>query len=163
MDDGSAGFLDIAELKADFVFQRRPVAIPGDLRVGWRIGLLVLLITGCCKSGRTSLTRLHVLSWGVRTKEGREVLIAAVTKELPPDALLVRFEPFLNRAIDFALGEGLINRTDGGRIEISDKGRALAAELAAVETAYEPEKHFIAAVRFRVTEKLVEEIFRGKT
>ncbi|MEP6534296.1 MAG: hypothetical protein ABJF23_03190 [Bryobacteraceae bacterium] len=76
MADGSTGF-DIPELKAEFVFRQRPVAIPGDLRIGWRIGLLVLLMNGCCKSGRTSLTRLHVLSWGIRTLESRNALIAA--------------------------------------------------------------------------------------
>ncbi|MEO8127264.1 MAG: hypothetical protein ABJF23_27445, partial [Bryobacteraceae bacterium] len=82
--------------------------------------------------------------------------------EVPPDTLLIRFEPFLNRAIDFALGEGLISRTDGARIELSQKGRTLAAELASEQAVYETEKRFIETVRFRVTEKLVDGIFGGK-
>lgn len=161
MADESTGF-DIPELKAEFVFRQRPVAIPGDLRIGWRIGLLVLLMSGCCKSGRTSLTRLHVLSWGIRTQESRDALIAASNNEVPPGTLLVRFEPFLNRAIDFALGEGLISRTDGARIELSQKGRTLATELVSDQAVYVTEKRFIETVRFRVTEKLVDGIFGGK-
>jgi hypothetical protein len=151
--------LDIPELRTPFVFRRRPIAIPADLRPAWRIGLLVLLLKNCCKSNRTSLGRLHVLSWGFLTAEGRRQLQAAIEGQLSPDSLVVRFEPFLVQAVDFAIGEGLIRRKGGTRIEITAAGTLLAEELQNAETAFVTEKQLMATIRTRVTEDLVNGMF----
>lgn len=153
--------IDIPELKTKFLFRRRPVAIPGDLRPGWRIGLLVLLLNNCCRSGRTSLARLHVLSWGIRTKENRRALQAAIEGTLTSDSLLVRFDPFLNGAVDFAIGEALVRRSGGSKIELLPKGRELAVELEKIETAYVVERQFIAVINQGVTETMVSHMFGG--
>ena len=152
-------FIEIPELKTKFLFRRQPVAIPGDLRPGWRIGLLVLLLNNCCRSGRTSLARLHVLSWGIRTKENRRDLQAAIEGTLSPDSLVIRVEPFLNRAVDFAIGEGLVRRSGGSKIELISKGKELARELGKIETIYVIEKQFIEAIHQEVTETLVNHMF----
>lgn len=162
MADTELTQFDIPELRTEFVFRRRPVAIPGDLRPGWRIGLLVLLLNRCCRSGRTSLTRLHVLSWGIRTKESRRALLAAVEGTLTPDSLIVRFEPFLNRAVDFAIGEELVRRLGGSRIELTSNGKKLAEELAKIETAFVVENQFMETIRHKVTETLVNRMFGGR-
>lgn len=154
------GKIEIPELKTEFLFRRRPVAIPGNLRPAWRIGLLTLLLNGCCRSARTSLARLHVLSWGVSTDENRYNLLNAVEGALTPDSLIVRFDPFLNRAIDFAIGEGLVRRCDGSKIELTSSGKSLANELLMTETIYVEEKRFISVIRLRVTETLVSHMFR---
>lgn len=161
MPDIEVTHIEIPELKTEFLFRRQPVAIPGDLRPGWRIGLLVLLLNNCCRSGRTSLTRLHVLSWGIRTKENRRALQAAIEGALSPDSLVVRVEPFLNRAVDFAIGEGLVRRYGGNKIELIPNGRELAEELGKIETAYVVEKQFIATIHQGVTETLVNHMFGG--
>jgi hypothetical protein len=153
--------IDIPELKTKFLFRRRPMAIPGDLRPGWRIGLLVLLLNSCCRSGRTSLARLHVLSWGIRTKESRRALQAAIDGTLTPDSLVVRFDPFLNGAVDFAIGEELVRRSGGSKIELTPKGRELAVELEKIETAYVVERKFIAVISQSVTERMVDHMFGG--
>lgn len=152
--------IEIPELKTEFFFRRRPVAIPGDLRPAWRIGLLVLLLNNCCRSSRTSLARLHVLGWGIRTKENQRKLKAAIAGNLTPDSLIVRFDPFLNRALDFANGEGLVCRHEGSKIELTLSGKKLAEELAQEETVYTDEKRFIHSIRQGVTEGLVKQMFR---
>jgi hypothetical protein len=162
MSDVPAGF-DIPELKTSFVFRRQPVAIPGDLRPVWKIGLIVFIVNKCCRGGRTSLTRLHVLSWGIRSSESRDALHAAIEGQLSPDSLIVRFEPFLNRALDFAIGEGLVRRLDGKKIEVTTKGRSLADEISAAKDAYMTEKTFIHLIGQRLTEDLVNKMFSRGT
>ena len=105
-------------------------------------------------------TRLHVLSWGIRTKENRLSLQAAARETLAPDALIVRVEPYLNRAIDFALGEELVRRVKGGKIELTSSGVRLANELEQEEEAYTLEKAFMEAIGKRVTEALVNRMFK---
>jgi hypothetical protein len=151
--------LSIRELDADFIFRRRPVALPGDLRPTWRIGLLMLLLSQCCRQQRSSLTRLHVLSWAVRSKANHQDLIALIDGKLSPDALIVRFEPACSRAIDFAIGERLIKRVDGSRIELTGSGRTFAEEILMNSSVYSTEKKLVSAIGQKASETLVDNIF----
>jgi hypothetical protein len=100
-----------------------------------------------------------VLSWAVRSKANHDDLLSLVNHALPPDALIVRFDPAVNRAIDLAIGEKLINRVDGSRIELSDSGRGFAKEIFADEQLYYAEKALAASLRQKVSEAVVDEIF----
>lgn len=150
---------EIPELDAEFIFGRRPVALPGDLRPTWRIGLLVLLLNQCCRQQRSSLTRLHVLNWAVRSEANYEDLIALINGELLPDALIVRFDPAFNRAIDFAIGEGLVKRVDGARIELTNSGKDFAEDISKNSTIYIAEKKLLGTIRQKVSESLVDNMF----
>ncbi len=152
----------IPELDTEFLFRRRPVAVPGDLRPAWRIGLLVILLKRCCRQGKSSLTRLHVLSWGLRTKDSQGELIALIEGRSNPDSLVVRFDPAFNRAIDFAIGEGFVRRVDGARIELTPSGDLFAEEIAKSDDLYPVEKAFANELRQRVTETLVDSIFGAR-
>ena len=158
----SPSTLEIPELKTEFVFSRRPMAISGDLRPAWRIGLIVLLLKNCCRGGKTSLARLHVLSWGIRTRRSQIDLQAAAGGELPLAAVMVRFDPFLDRAVDFAIGERLLSHHGGRAVELTPSGKQLATDLEAEESLFVAEKRFIASIRRGVTEQLVERMFRWR-
>jgi hypothetical protein len=149
----------IPEIDTGFVFRKRPVAIPADLRPGWRIAIVVLLLRKCCRQNRSIFERLHVLSWGVRTAESREALLAAVRGTIPPDSLLVRIEPSLNRAVDFALGEGLLRRPSGDKVELTQAGVKLADEIDGTDDAFPVEKQFLSVIGKRATERLVAQMF----
>ncbi|WP_428503081.1 hypothetical protein [Roseateles sp.] len=151
--------LDLTEFNTSFSFQRRPVSLPGDLRPAWRIGLIAILLSQCCRQQRSSLTRLHVLSWAVRSKANHDDLLSLVNHALPPDALIVRFDPAVNRAIDLAIGEKLINRVDGSRIELSKAGREFSKEIFADAQLYVAEKALAASLKQKVSESVVDEIF----
>jgi len=152
----------IPELEADFVFRRRPFAIPADLRPAWRIGLIVLLLQNCCRGGKSSLGRLHVLSWGSRTLQSQRDLTAVTREDLPLTSLIIRFDPFLDRAIDFAVGENLLIHRSGRAVELTSDGRRLAIEVESDQSLYQPEKLFIATIRRGVTEQLVDRIFQWR-
>jgi len=152
----------IPELEVDFVFRRRPFAVPGDLRPAWRIGLVVLLLKNCCYGGKSSLERLHVLSWGSRTPQSQHDLIAAAEDDLPLTSLIVRFDPFLDRAIDFAVAEKVLAHRNGKTVELTTEGRQLATELESNSSLYLKEKVFIASIRRSITEQLVDRIFRRR-
>ncbi len=152
--------IDIPELKTDFLFRRRPVAIPADLRPAWRIGLLLLLLSNCCRGGRTTLARLHVLGWGIRVRENRNNLTAALAGRIFPNSLLIRFDPYLNQAVDFAIGEGLVRRSEGNKIDLTPKGRKVAEELGHAKEAYTDEKRFMKAIHQRLTESIVMRMFQ---
>jgi hypothetical protein len=149
----------IPELDVPFIFSRRPIDVPADLRPAWRIGLLILLLKNCCREGKARFTQLHVLNWGVRSEENREALENALHGSVGADALLVRIEPSLNRAVDLAIGEGLVARRSGDQIELRDSGHALADEIGSDATLYRTEKEFMQRIRKRVTGRFVDGLF----
>ncbi len=149
----------IKVLQTNFIFTDRPILLPADLKPSWRIGLIVLLLKNCCRGGKSSLTRVHVLSWGIRTKETRLALQAAIRGDSQPGSLIVRFEPSLNRAIDYAWGEDLIRRPSGNRIELTGAGRELATQLESQKDSFVTEKLFMDSIRYSLNEKLITEIF----
>ena len=149
----------IPEWDVPVIYRQRPISIPGDLRPAWRISVIVLMLRKCCRQGKSSLRRLHVLSWAVRDAEVANALVRAIGGEVPPDTVLVRIEPALNRAVDFAIGEGLIRRQSSDRVELTAEGIDLAETIVNDNIVLGYEKQFVERIRFTVTEDFVKRMF----
>lgn len=141
-----------------WTFSRRPSPLPADLRPAWRITVIVLALRRCCLGGKSSLARLHVLNWGVRTQLGRRNLLRAVENDIAPEALILRFEPSLNRALDLAQGLRLIAAPSGDRVHLTPVGRELVAAVESINHCLATEKTFFAELGFRLTEAQVKQL-----
>ena len=127
-------------LDVPFTFKRRPVPLPGDMRPVWRLHVLVLLLDQCW-GGKATHQQLHVLNWAIRTEETRAAFLQFVHGHRAPNQTIVRYDPSLNRAVDFAFAEGIAARHEDGpdllgeepsrartyRITLTQKGRDLLA------------------------------------
>lgn len=149
-------------LSTPILFRRRPLSLPEDLRPVWRIGLIVLLLKSCCRNGKSSRARLHVLSWGVRNQQSNLDLVAAIKGKLNLSSLIIRFDPFLDRALDFAIGEGFVQIDGGKAILLSSKGKQMAEEILNSEGVFLVEKNLIQGIQYQVTEELVKKMFDWK-
>ncbi len=118
--------IDIPEFNVPFVFRDQPTAIKGDLRPLWRMCLVVLLMRKCCRSNRTSHAKLHVLNWAMLDEDNRAKLLNLTKSASDPTDILVRIEPFLNVAVNYAQGEGLIKQENGNRLVLTTRGVTLA-------------------------------------
>ncbi|WP_413431812.1 hypothetical protein [Crateriforma spongiae] len=150
------------DLTASVVFRRRPIDIPGDMRPAWRIAFIVMMLKLCCRGGKSSIRRLHVLNWCGRSAEAGNLLRRAVSERLSPGAVLVRIEPSLARAVDFALGAKLLDRDGKDRVKLTKGGHELADEVLADSEVLVREKEWAAALGQTVTEGFVDNIFSGR-
>ena len=153
---------EIPELNTHFFFRERPEAIPGDLRPIWRIGLVLLILHISSRSRRSSFGRLHVLNWALRSEEGRNALLGILKGQRSPETMVVRIEPSLNRAVDYASGEGLVQQVQGSRIELTGPGEKEAKNILKCEEIYKDEREFLYEIGKKVTERLVTELFGGE-
>lgn len=151
--------ISIPELEVPFVFRKRPVAIKGDLRPLWRISLVVMLMRKCCRQNRTSFARLHVLNWALLADANRNALLSVVNNETDPTGVLVRVEPFLNTAVNYAIGEELIRQENGNRLVLAPRGVSVADKLFQTEGVFETEKEFMNELGGKLTEGLVNDLF----
>jgi hypothetical protein len=158
-----AGFKLLDEVDIRFTFKRRPVSLPGDLRPDWRIAVLVLILRKCSHAGQSSLRRLHVLNWAIRSANSREAFLRRLDGQSAPDEVLVRYDPALNRAIDFARGLGLVIRVSGNRVRLTFAGAGLADVIAEQSDLLAGERVFLEKVRGRVTETAIDKLAKGES
>lgn len=112
-------------------FRRRPVPIAPDHRVLWRLAAVVVLLrsAGRGEACRSSLRRLHVLSWGTRSDATHGHLVEQLQATAALGGPFVSVDPALNLAIEFAVGEGLVLREPHGRLVLTASGKACADEI----------------------------------
>lgn len=140
----TSDLLDI--LDVPFKFQTRPTSLPADLRPTWRLAVLALILEKCCKGGRASLRKLHVLNWAIRIKESRDAFLKLLGGAGDPDTAIVRFEPALNRAIDLARGERLVLRESGDRVQLTPLGVLFINEIEKSDDCLVEERNFLRRV-----------------
>lgn len=142
-------------------FSARPIDIPGDLRIAWRLSVLCLLL----RRGRANLLaleHLHVLWWAVRSEATRTLLLRWMTGEGRPDEMLVRFDPSLTSTVDLALGEGLVSVAANGAVKLTALGVVLADEVAVEDSVLVAEKQFLGALPAHITQAQINEILEWK-
>lgn len=132
-------------LDAPFTFTERPVPIPAELRPQWRI-TLVCLIVHACWGKRASWHQLHVMNWATRTAVTRATYERLHQLQAKPDDVVVRYDPSLDRAIDLAAGEGLLERRGGETLVLTQAGTRLV-DLVSAGDALGEEREFLARVR----------------
>ena len=160
-------------LDRPFTFKRRPTPLACDLRPEWRLHLLVLLVDHCW-AGKSSIQQLHVLDWAIRTHETREALLQFIHGERAPNQTIIRYDPSLNRAVDFAFAEDLLTNREEElvlvrgeekkqrgpyRVSLAKKGKELVAKLKEDQDLFAEEKQFLKNIGRKLTQKQVESLF----
>lgn len=147
-----------------FSFTRRPTPVPGDMRIAWRVSLILLMLSAS-RSSKASLAKLHILNDAIRSNQTARLTEATLpgAKVLPWD---LRVEPAFARAIDFVVGERLAIWTKvSGRasLQLTVSGTVAAGQLDRVEDAFEFERTIINEYAKKLTETRVSELLGERT
>jgi hypothetical protein len=121
---------------------------------------LVVLILGKSRGKRASLQKLHLLAHSTRTQQTRLEAREVFSQQRPPSDFVVRVEPWLNRALAFARGGGLIDLEKGKSAKLTSRGLEVWEALYQHPTMCAEEKAFLEEVSAKATEAAVEKIMR---
>jgi hypothetical protein len=135
-----------------FTFKRRPVPVPAETRPLWKIAALLFMLRLSSRGGKSSLKRLHLLNWAVRSPANRVLFADLRHASLPLFRFNVRFEPAFSRAIDLAVGNGLVSWVGGDRIQISAKGHGLVDDFLKDDSILSDERAFLTSLGKSLTE-----------
>ena len=96
------------ELHTDrnFNFERKPSPVPGDLRIGWRLPLTLLMLNSS-RGKSASLAKLNLLNDALRSQNSREKLGKIIRGEVPHIEWRMRVEPAFGRNVDLMIGRRL--------------------------------------------------------
>jgi hypothetical protein len=157
-------------LDAPFRFIRRESALPADLRPLRRVCQLVLIIDRCWAS-RATLEQLHVLDWACRTPQSRETFRESLATGRGPEVPCVRFDPSLNRAVDWGVGFGVLSTTSSRttlqtntladyRVWLTAEGNRLLARLHEMYDCFTEEKQLLSCISGKITQGAIRPYLR---
>jgi hypothetical protein len=139
------------------VFSRRPDPIPGDLRHGWRLAELVLVLDRCHASS-ANVEQLHLLVWAIRSKSTREMVQSWMGGEKAPDEFAVRYDPVLSRTIAIAISCGLVYRKPSQAISLTPNGKSLARSVWSNDEVMAEEKDFLRTFPGKISQKSIRQL-----
>ena len=117
---------------------------------------LVILLLGASRGSRASLQKLHFLAHSIRTEDSRRQIVGMFAGRVRPQDVVVRFEPWLNRAIALASGAGLVEREKGKAAKLTLSGKQLLEALYKDGVLFREEKAFLQQIASFATEKAID-------
>lgn len=151
------------ENNQSFRFKRRPMAIAAELRPDWKIGALLLILHLSSRAGKSSLRRLHILNWALRSSKNRAEFEQVRGHQQPLFSFQFRFEPALGRAINLAVGEKYVEWVNGNRLQITPKGQRWVKDILKDESVMQEEREFLERIGKDITEGIATEMITVKT
>ena len=142
----------------DIIFDAKATAVPYNYRISYKISLVCLIIGKCCGKRGCSAIKLQMINAAIITSAGRKELLALTTKRSITEIALVRFDPTISRAINFALSDELIYQQGNGLFRLTEKGKRLLSEIYEDSPLMVVEKNFFQELSSKLTEELIEEI-----
>jgi len=144
----------------NFSFTPRPLPVPGDLRINWRVAVILLMLAGS-RAKRASLAKLHVLNYAIRSDRARAQLSRILDGTEHALNWQMRVEPALGRALNFVVGEGFARWTPVAArtgLELTPAGLKAASKVTEAEDLLVEERAFLETVGKRVTEDFVSRL-----
>jgi len=143
-------------------FKRRPMAIAAELRPDWKIGAMLLILHISSRGGKSSLRRLHILNWALRSSKNRAEFEQVREHQQPLFSFQFRFEPALGRAINLAVGEEYVEWVGGNRLQITPKGQRWVKDILKDKSVMQQEREFLERIGKDITEGIATEMITVK-
>ena len=140
-------------------FVRRPSPVLVEHRPLYKITQLLLVLQISSRGGKSTLPRLHLFNWALKSTDRiQKLLDAAKAKVLHLAAW--GFDPALAIAIRFAVAETLVEPTSTG-YQLTEKGRTFITEVLKDADAFALERELLAQIGKDITEGMVEKVAKG--
>jgi hypothetical protein len=140
-------------------FVRRPSPVLVEHRPLYKITQLLLVLHMSSRGGKSTLPRLHLFNWALKSTDRiRKLVDAAKAKELSMTAW--GFDPALAIAIRFAVAENLLHTSSTG-YQLTDKSRAFITEVLKDTDAFASERKLLTQIGKDITEGMVEKVAKG--
>lgn len=135
---------------------KRPIAVPYNYRIMYKLAQIALIMAHCCGRKGCSMQKLQMISASLLSKDELDKLLAFVNGKL--EYPIIRYDPSINRAISFALAEGLINKQVNGLLRLTAKGKTFTSELMKDNQMLIIEKIALKEIAEKLTEEKISSV-----
>lgn len=139
-------------------FFDRPVAVPYSYRILYKVSQIILILGTVCKRGGCSSLKLHIISNALFSKNLLDELnkfLDNKTSMLP----VIRFEPALNRAINYAVADDLIQiQKSNSKLRLTEKGKTIYNEIIGNNDIMIFEKNELNIIENKINDDVINKI-----
>ena len=143
-------------IENDIIFDAKVDAVPFNYRISYKVSLVILIIGKCCGRKGCSAIKLQMISSAAATFKKRIELLESVQLSYLAESTLVRFDPAISRAINFALADKLIYRQVNGLFKLTTTGKELLISIYSDKELMVVEKNFFSDLSNQLTEEMIE-------
>ncbi|MDO6596885.1 hypothetical protein Q4512_08150 [Oceanihabitans sp. 2_MG-2023] len=149
------------ELYAERItFSKKPISIPPEYRPSYTIGLIVLILKICCQSSKSSLLKLHLINWALKSDENRNSLKKFVLSNYTESSKTWGIEPSLNRALNYSVHEGICSISDG-KYQLEEKGEVFYQKIIEDPEYLNEEIDFLKFLgKRKITDNRIDSIYK---
>lgn len=144
-------------LTNEIIFDSKPIAVPYNYRISYKISQLMLILSLCCARGGCSLAKLHMISIALNSDTAMQRLIV-YAKGGVEGVPIIRFDPVVNRALMYAIAEGIVFQQKDGKLKPTKAGRIYVERIMKQDDLMNREKSFLSKISTKITEKKITEI-----
>lgn len=138
-------------------FKHRPNAVPSSYRIIYRITQILLIMKVCCKGKKgCSLEKIQIISDAISYEESLCRLKLFIQGKI--EVITISYDPSLNRAITYAMAEGLICVQGNKLFKLSEKGKSYIKEIENNEHLYAKEKEILEGISTKLTEEMIQKL-----
>jgi hypothetical protein len=149
------------ELYAEKItFSKKPISIPPEYRPSYTIGLIVLILKICCQNSKSSLLKLHLINWALKSNENKDSLKRFVLSNYTENSKTWGIEPSLNRALNFAVHEEICSIRNG-KYQLLEKGEIFYQKIIEDSEYLNDEIEFLNYLgKRKITDSRIDSIYK---
>lgn len=138
-------------------FDAKPDAVPYKYRLTYRISLTCLIIRLTSSRSGCSLTKIHLITIAMYSQQGMENLIAYLENK-NSNFIMLRFDPAVNKTIDFMLSDNIIYQQKNMLFKLTDKGKKYTQKLLKDGDLLIEERKFLENIDNTLPESKINDI-----
>lgn len=142
----------------DIIFDIKASAVPYNYRISYKIALICAIIGKCCGKKGCSAIKLQMINAATTSKKAKDELFTLIDNPFITETTIIRFDPAISRAINFAMADTVIFRQSNGLYRLKDKGKALLNAIYTDDTILAVEKRLLSELSNRLTEEIIDRI-----
>jgi hypothetical protein len=123
----------------------------------YKVAQILLILHYNGYAGKASLLKLHLFSWAMKSYENMNSLKEFVTSNYEQKLHFFGIESTLNRALNLAYAEKLID-FENGSYKLLEKGKLFAEQLIEDETLFVNEKQVLQLVGKKIPERIINNL-----
>lgn len=143
-------------------FVKRPISIPPDYRPMFKVAQIVIILGYCCRSNRSSLLKLHLLSWALKTEGNIKKIADWIDTDFQSDFAVWGIEPTLNRGLQYAISEKVCRRISN-KYELTDKGIQLFNSIKRDKELLKTEKMLLNIIGKKISDDKINNLAKKWT
>ncbi|MBK5458948.1 hypothetical protein [Peribacillus sp. TH27] len=150
--------LPLDEIK-EIRFSKKRIPISPELRPIYRISLIMLILYLSSTQQKASLLKLQLFNWALKNESRYDRLLQLKkTKDFP----IVRFDPFLNRALNYGVAMGFLSfNNNTGKFSLTEKGVEFVLKIIS-EDIFDEEKRFLNSIKKSLSDNYILTLFKER-